>query len=379
MIPQCLTLPRLWASTCIRPKSRIILSSPALTRAHQISRRLAEIIPVPFPTCKQKFALLGQLLTIASSILRVCRTSPLSDKEFDIKILTAMQCADRVGPLLSVRRWYSPPAQGTNPSTSQLTPAGNFNPDEGKASLVIKFSSATVRDSVISRCIKLKDVPADNILGSGGQNRIYDTTVMMRSNPKSPLIPILAREEHFTPPPCQPRVPPPALPYTDADPHFDNTPEYLISEIEIGTVPLLLATVYRRPSDAYPHEFFNTISQFIPKYQHVLITGDFNINKASVSSSSTSFFNLYDSYNFKPLSFEPTHHVTYHDTGTHDTCIDIFLVCNDEALISPRKSSAPFTDGHDFLEIDYNLKCQVAKPKTVEVRRLNNVMSYMDS
>ncbi|KAJ8665656.1 hypothetical protein QAD02_007320 [Eretmocerus hayati] len=62
-------------------------------------------------------------------------SSPLSDEELAMKILTAMQCADRVGPLLSVRRWDFPPArpipaQGTNPSTSQLTPAGNFNPNE---------------------------------------------------------------------------------------------------------------------------------------------------------------------------------------------------------------------------------------------------------
>ncbi|KAJ8676773.1 hypothetical protein QAD02_012560 [Eretmocerus hayati] len=62
-------------------------------------------------------------------------SSPLSDEEFAMKILTAMQCADRVGPLLSVRRWDFPPArpipaQGTNPSASQLTPAGNFNPNE---------------------------------------------------------------------------------------------------------------------------------------------------------------------------------------------------------------------------------------------------------
>ncbi|KAJ8670893.1 hypothetical protein QAD02_002152 [Eretmocerus hayati] len=62
-------------------------------------------------------------------------SSPLSDEELAMKILTAMQCADRVGPLLSVRRWDFPPArpipaQGTNPSASQLTPAGNFNPNE---------------------------------------------------------------------------------------------------------------------------------------------------------------------------------------------------------------------------------------------------------
>ncbi|KAJ8677950.1 hypothetical protein QAD02_013737 [Eretmocerus hayati] len=64
--------------------------------------------------------------------LGVPDSSPLSDLELGN---SPMRCADRVGPLLLVRRWDFPPArpipaQGMNSSPSQLTPAGNFNPHE---------------------------------------------------------------------------------------------------------------------------------------------------------------------------------------------------------------------------------------------------------
>ncbi|KAJ8684565.1 hypothetical protein QAD02_020357 [Eretmocerus hayati] len=174
--------------------------------------------------------------------------SPIPDEELATKILTQMRCVDRVGPLLSVRRWAlpsnRPPASNAvNPTPSQAAPGGITH--EKTTSLVVKFSSPTVRDYVLSKSVHLKDATVNSIFGFGGQHRMYvshvlpssvypiwraalskakelnylrpqihNMTVVMRPDLKSPTIPIITKEDLIKLLPRQPANPPSQAPGT---------------------------------------------------------------------------------------------------------------------------------------------------------------------
>ncbi|KAJ8668596.1 hypothetical protein QAD02_010259 [Eretmocerus hayati] len=82
----------------------------------------------------------------------------LSDPDVINAILHAIDCADRVGTILSIRRW---PAQPAHPRLQPQAPEassalGNGRPVQdstNKIALVAKFCSPTVRDFVISKLI----------------------------------------------------------------------------------------------------------------------------------------------------------------------------------------------------------------------------------
>ena len=70
----------------------------------------------------------------------------------------------------------------------------------------------------------------------------------------------------------------PAKSIVKSDPIYRNSVEYLIVEIKLKSQHLLFSIVYCRPGAKKTNEFFNHIIQFLPSYNHIIITGDFNLN-----------------------------------------------------------------------------------------------------
>ena len=48
------------------------------------------------------------------------------------------------------------------------------------------------------------------------------------------------------------------------DPQYNNSPAFLIVEINYSSVTLLIAVVYRPPKAAYPSELFDSLSNLLP-------------------------------------------------------------------------------------------------------------------
>ena len=142
---------------------------------------------------------------------------------------------------------------------------------------------------------------------------------------------------------------------THSDPEYDNTPEYLILEICTPSHKLLFAVVYRHPHAAYPTEFFTELVDILPSYNQVIITGDFNINLCTDSSDSRHLLTQLQSCSLFLVPSEPMHHMMYRDRMSH-TWLDLFFLHSESALKCYRKSEAPFAAGHDFTEIEFNLR-----------------------
>ena len=64
----------------------------------------------------------------------------------------------------------------------------------------------------------------------------------------------------------------------ESDPEYDNIPEYVIAEIRKSNYTVLIAVGYRQPGASSAIEFFETLSNFTPNYQHIIITEDSNAN-----------------------------------------------------------------------------------------------------
>ncbi|KAJ8685572.1 hypothetical protein QAD02_021365 [Eretmocerus hayati] len=103
-------------------------------------------------------------------------------------ILRAIECADRVSAILSIRRWPTRPARpqnrasnanpalGTGPLNDRGEPVRNQQAD--KIALVAKFCSPIVRDFVLSSAFLLKDKTAQDIFGSDGDAKVYLNSVL---------------------------------------------------------------------------------------------------------------------------------------------------------------------------------------------------------
>ena len=156
-----------------------------------------------------------------------------------------------------------------------------------------------------------------------------------------------------------------------SDPHFDNTPEYLICEIKKGQLKLLFAAIYRRPHAAYPIRFFDHISTYLPHFTSIIITGDFNINMALPSSpAATHLAHSLNSNSLYLVPSDPTHHQLWRQSHTW---IDLFIVRNASDILSYSKSDAPFIAGHDFTQL--SLACTKPPPvkRSILSRDLKNV------
>ena len=103
---------------------------------------------------------------------------------------------------------------------------------------------------------------------------------------------------------------------------FHNTPEFIIAEIQKANAKLLIACVYTRPFALFHYSFFETLSAFIPLYQHhIVVTDDFNPDLLSPRKPET----VINTYAFSIVSTEPTFYLLHTNPSSHTT-LDLFLV-----------------------------------------------------
>ena len=130
----------------------------------------------------------------------------------------------------------------------------------------------------------------------------------------------------------------------------DNSSEFLIIQVNLLNEKLLFGVIYRPPKSPYPADFFNTISNFLPSFKHVIITGDLNSNMIFPNSYSTPIFKFIDNNSLHLVQSDTTCHKPYSDTW-----LDIFIVSCEDHILSYSKTDSPPFDCHDALELKYKI------------------------
>ena len=158
-----------------------------------------------------------------------------------------------------------------------------------------------------------------------------------------------------------------------SDPSTPDGPEYIIYRIHSSSLSVLFATVYRPLETSLPTCFLDNLSQFIPQFSHVIVTGDFNINMLTPTANSVLFRRHISNKSLHLVESLPTHHTIWSDGSAHHTWLDLFLLKDPSRLVEYRKSPEPFTYGHDFIELDYSLFTPPPPPIIITSRNLNRL------
>ncbi|KAJ8666703.1 hypothetical protein QAD02_008365 [Eretmocerus hayati] len=148
--------------------SNVKLSTSINGQLTQMNTRLTEIAR----STAQNTQAISELRTGVRSLRSEIRfsgvptNSGLSDHDLVMSALTAMRCVQRVGTILDIRKWNDTPASRPNNAPQRQRAPQNIE------SLVAKFASPTVRDSVLSKASALKDKTVQIVFGTGGPSRI---------------------------------------------------------------------------------------------------------------------------------------------------------------------------------------------------------------
>lgn len=152
---------------------------------------------------------------------------------------------------------------------------------------------------------------------------------------------------------------------------FDNKPEYLFLEINSNNLnKLLFSVAYRRPEATFLHQFFSDLSELLPTYNNLIITGDFNSNLLDNESVTKNLKQSIQECALFVVPSDPTNH-TRTTTITADTWLDLFIINHKDAMYSYRKSDSPFIVGHDWIELGFKFHKPPTLVKSVKTRSLN--------
>lgn len=150
---------------------------------------------------------------------------------------------------------------------------------------------------------------------------------------------------------------------------YRSRPEFMFVEVSVLGEKCLLATVYRPPNIGYITDFQDILENLLPRYDHVVIMGDFNTNLLDTNENSTKqLTNIFKSCNMTILNSNATHHV-----GTSHTCLDLMITSNPDKILTYGQLSAPGLSNHDLIYAAYSLKCPKYKPKIVTYRDFKNI------
>lgn len=154
---------------------------------------------------------------------------------------------------------------------------------------------------------------------------------------------------------------------------FDNSPEFIITEIKSDEIKILLAVVYRRPTGRAPFHFLNRLSPFLSKYTYTIVTGDFNANLTNDSLfEACTLKELIAANSLKVASLRPTCHNLKEGSSSHTT-LDLFILNSDIEIASFSQSESPFIDCHDWIALSFELPMTAPVSRSLPTRRLDMV------
>ena len=144
-------------------------------------------------------------------------------------------------------------------------------------------------------------------------------------------------------------------------------PEMLFIELTIKNTKLVVGVIYKPPK--IPYGVLATIQESLAyittKYEHVIISGDFNINFLAPDSYPTIFFqmNVCEPFGLTQMVKDPTR-----VTSTTSTLIDLLLVSHSENVKKCGVIDVPGISDHCCVYMAYSIHKPKFKPKTFTKR-----------
>ena len=146
-----------------------------------------------------------------------------------------------------------------------------------------------------------------------------------------------------------------------------SQPETLFIELTVKNTKVVVGVIYKPPK--IPYGAFATIQETLAyittKYEHVIITGDFNINMLAPESYPTVFFqmNVTEPFGLSQMVKDPTR-----ITSTSSTLIDLMLVKHSEHVKHCGVVDIPGISDHCCVYMAYSIYKPKFKPKTITKR-----------
>jgi len=159
---------------------------------------------------------------------------------------------------------------------------------------------------------------------------------------------------------------------------FDK-PEYLLLQVQVGTVKILFAGIYRRPKAGYMNLFMEDFYKHVINFKYCFVCGDINAGFGRGGEDTRVITEVLNLCNLTCVPFQPTFHTT-----TCDSNLDIISSNCPELLFTFGQTPASGFSGHDFIFSVFDLSVpRAAKSKTtfrnfnkiVEEQLMNDVLS----
>lgn len=119
--------------------------------------------------------------------------------------------------------------------------------------------------------------------------------------------------------------------------------------------------------------FSRLFPNFLPRFPHVIVTKDFNVDLYTPQSLSLN--DLFKSYVLQLVSNKPIHHTIKPDGTPHHTCLDVVLTRDLNTIGKFYQSQTPFTHGYDLIAIHLNILPVPPRPTFFFTRKLHDTDS----
>lgn len=144
--------------------------------------------------------------------------------------------------------------------------------------------------------------------------------------------------------------------------------EYLLIEINLSHTKVMAGVVYR-PNGDITTSLNEVFSNYIPKYEYIIVMGDFNLNQMNplVSSDCNAFFN---SFNLNILhNYKPTHFDVHNNSHS---LIDFFIISSNLTSSFSDQFSVPSISKHSFIYHSFDIQMN-RDPITIRTRNLKSI------
>lgn len=124
----------------------------------------------------------------------------------------------------------------------------------------------------------------------------------------------------------------------------DGESEFLLIEVTLLSTNMLLGCIYKPPNCSHLLNFFNALSDFCGRYQHIIICGDVNINLLKPNSISTGYLSTVSGLGLHVVNSEwPTHF------QGEPSLLDHILVSEKNCISMYQQLSTPYFSKHDLI------------------------------
>ena len=154
-------------------------------------------------------------------------------------------------------------------------------------------------------------------------------------------------------------------------PNIPSNPEFMFVEVSVLHQKLAIGTFYKAPKipPKVFHEAFDSLMYIFNKYEHPILTGDFNVNQLTPDSSDFKILSdsIIEPFNLTQIIDQPTR-----VTETSSTLLDLILVKHPEKVKSHGAVAIPGVSDHHLIFMAYDIKKPQFKPIKVTTRNFKN-------